>query len=56
MHLKQLRLKPLFAVHTYWTIPESRRLIFITGVIPAKGVIEDFLWESTFIRHHVTVR
>jgi hypothetical protein len=56
MRLQQPRLKPLFAVHTYWTVTESRRLLFITDAIPVKGVIKDFLWESTYCRHKVMVR
>jgi uncharacterized protein YwbE len=37
-------------------VPKSHRVIFITDAIRAKGVIENFLWESTSHPHNVTVR
>jgi WNK lysine deficient protein kinase len=54
--LKQLRCDPLFAVHHYWVVPESLRLIFITDAIPAKSAVEDFLRETTEVRPKVVAR
>jgi WNK lysine deficient protein kinase len=54
--LKQIRCDPLYAVHHYWTVPESLRLIFITDAIPAKSAVEDFLRETTAFRPKVVAR